>query len=203
MQLMVENLLSGVSEKAICVRVAEAAPGQDQHVTAIQLLVPQNIWGMKDPPADWQHAIQSGQAASPSAQAATPGGGRPLAGGTPAVELMPRTPEATESILQALRQQMAAIIQEGLKDFEDRLKALEAEAEARMVRRAEKADADAQGALEELRGDFLVQLASHTERSVAAAEENLRVRFVDMFVPRTRSSPDEPAFKKKDPDPDP
>lgn len=44
--------------KAICVHVWDAATGQTAHEIAVQLLKPQNLWGLKNPPADWQQAAE-------------------------------------------------------------------------------------------------------------------------------------------------
>ena len=53
-QVGIENPRTGAAEKAICVRVEEPAPGQTARYIAIQLLNPGNVWGIENPPADWE-----------------------------------------------------------------------------------------------------------------------------------------------------
>jgi len=52
-QLNVECPTTGIVAKAICVRVSDPAPGEEFRAIAIQLLMPGNIWGVRNPPADW------------------------------------------------------------------------------------------------------------------------------------------------------
>ncbi|HEV2234482.1 MAG TPA: hypothetical protein VGV68_13900 [Terriglobia bacterium] len=222
MHLTVENLLEGVAEQAICVSVAEPEPGEDQHVIAIQLLKPRNVWGVKNPPADWQTAAQISRqilASTPAprpAVAAAPGGPAqrdPVA--TQPADFDLRSAELAESVLQLLRRQAAGILRESLKEFEDRLKVLELGAEARLIKHSEKAISDAEAqvskkaedavggaevSLSKLRRDLLEQLAARTERAVASAEENLREKIAELSSPLDDISPDVHPEKKIFPD---
>lgn len=222
MHLTVENLLEGVAEQAICVSVAEPEPGEDQHVIAIQLLKPRNVWGVKNPPADWQTAAQISRqilASTPAprpAVAAAPGGPAqrdPVA--TQPADFDLRSAELAESVLQLLRRQAAGILRESLKEFEDRLKVLELGAEARLIKHSEKAISDAEAqvskkaedavggaevSLSKLRRDLLEQLAARTERAVASAEENLREKIAELSSPLDDTSPDVHPEKKIFPD---
>ena len=45
---------AGTSGKGVCVRVWDAAPGVAGHEIAVQLIKPQNLWAVPDPPPDWE-----------------------------------------------------------------------------------------------------------------------------------------------------
>ena len=197
MHLTVENLLEGVAEQAICVSVAEPEPGQDHHEIAIQLLKPRNVWGVKNPPADWQIAAEVSKQilASTAGRGVTDAGVREAPARRDAAvaqssEIDQRSAELAESVLQLLRRQAAGILRESLKDFEDRLKALESGAEARFIQHSEKAIAVAEASLTRLRRELLEQLTAQTERAVASAEENLRTRIAELSSPLPELSPD-------------
>jgi hypothetical protein len=44
---------TGTTGKAVCVRVWDAPQGEGGHEIAVQLIKPQNLWGVAEPPADW------------------------------------------------------------------------------------------------------------------------------------------------------
>jgi hypothetical protein len=50
---------AGTSGKGVCVRVWEPAPGVAGHEIAIQLIKPQNLWGVPNPPPDWEIVIRT------------------------------------------------------------------------------------------------------------------------------------------------
>ncbi len=214
MQLMVENLWDGIAEKAICVRVIESEPGQEQHVIAIQLLHPRNIWGVKDPPADWQFALGPIEPAPALAVAPTPAGPRmgshlAAASGTnpsppyPApttTELEQRSSELVESVLALLRRQASGILRESLKEFEDRLKAMEAGAEERMAQHSSEALAGAEISLNQLRQEMLEQIRAQAEQAAVFAEDSIRERVGELFLPRSKTSHDLQPEKKAGPD---
>src|SRR5574337_291695 len=54
MQVVIACPASGLSENAICMRIWESVPGETMHDIAVQLVKPQNLWGVENPPADWQ-----------------------------------------------------------------------------------------------------------------------------------------------------
>jgi len=222
MHLTVENLMEGVAEEAICVSVAEPESGQDQHVIAIQLLNPRNVWGVKNPPADWQSAAEASRQTLSSAPTPRPtdaGASKTPTQREPVViqsaDLDLRSAELAESVLQLLRRQAAGILRESLKEFEDRLKVLESGAEARIIRNSEKAIAvaddqvsrkaeiavaDIEVSLSKLRLDLLEQLAARTQRAVASAEENLRARIAELSSPLIEITPDVQPEKKISPE---
>jgi F0F1-type ATP synthase membrane subunit b/b' len=58
-QVNIENPVNVLSGKAICVSFEEAPPGQVPHAIGVQLLQPQNIWGVKNPPPDWERVLSA------------------------------------------------------------------------------------------------------------------------------------------------
>ncbi|MHB8652472.1 MAG: hypothetical protein ACYDA9_01200 [Terriglobia bacterium] len=222
MHLTVENLLEGVAEQAICVSVAEPEPGEDQHVIAIQLLKPRNVWGVKNPPPDWQAAEEvsrqilasiPGRRVTDAVAPEAPALRDPVA--TQIADLDLRSAELAESVLQLLRRQAAGILRESLKEFEERLKILESGAEARLIlhsdkaisdveaqvsKKAEDIVADAEVSLSKLRRDLLEQLADRIERAVVSVDEKLRERITELSSPLIETSPDVDTEKKTFPD---
>jgi len=187
MQLTVENLLDGSSEKAICIRVTPAESPEDRQVLAIQLVTPRNIWGMKDPPADWQLALITNPSAPPPPEIINLAGGsstralKPDAASEPALER--RAAEVTQAALQDLRRQAALIMQDSLREFESCLKSLEAAAEARMVERSEITSHDTEKSLDHLLYQFLEQLTERTNQMAAESEDDLRHKLAELFAP--------------------
>ena len=60
---------AGTSGKGVCVRVWDAKPGVAGHEIAVQLIKPQNLWGIPNPPPDWEVVAKSmvqGRAVQPS-----------------------------------------------------------------------------------------------------------------------------------------
>jgi hypothetical protein len=50
---------AGTSGKGVCIRVWDPTPGVAGHEIAIQLIKPQNLWGVTNPPADWEVVAKS------------------------------------------------------------------------------------------------------------------------------------------------
>ena len=77
MLVNLESPKAGASGKAVCLEVWDPKPGVAGHEIALQLIKPQNLWGVPNPPADWEivaKAMAQGrvvQTESP-ARAATP-----------------------------------------------------------------------------------------------------------------------------------
>lgn len=187
MQLTVENLLVGLAEKAICIRVTSPERPDDRQIVAIQLVIPRNVWGMKDPPADWQHAIDTNSPAPAPVEGNKPASGSATRGSPAESPLNAgadrHAAEITETALQDLRRQAAQVIQDSLREFENCLKTLEAGAEARLVQRWEITSTDAEKSLDHLLCQFLEQLTARSARVAAASEEDLRRRITELFSP--------------------
>lgn len=68
MVVTLESRHASSPAKAICVHVWDPPRGEIRHEVAVQLLKPQNIWGLEDPPGDWQtvaEALVHGRSAGP------------------------------------------------------------------------------------------------------------------------------------------
>lgn len=205
MQLTVENLLAGEAEKAICVRVSEPEPGQDKHDMAIQFLHPRNIWGVKNPPPDWQApgGVTTALPELPTAYvSAPPKPGAATSAPVPEPGFEQRANELAESVLELLRRQAAGVLRDSLKEFEEHLKVLEAGAEARIIQQSEKAVAvagartrqqtdkaveETELSLGKMRRELMDQLAARTERTLAEMEQTLRSRIAEFFSPFLKS----------------
>ena len=67
---------SGTSGKGVCIRVWDPPPGVVGHEIAVQLIKPQNLWGVPNPPPDWELVAKNmvhgraGQGESPARSAA-------------------------------------------------------------------------------------------------------------------------------------
>ena len=59
MIVTIECPKAGTSGKGVCVRVWDPAPGATGHEIAIQLIKPQNLWGVPNPPPDWEIVIKT------------------------------------------------------------------------------------------------------------------------------------------------
>lgn len=69
MLVIVECPQAGTWGKGICIRVWDALPGVIGHEIAIQLTTPQNLWGVPNPPADWEEVAKAcGQGAATRAE---------------------------------------------------------------------------------------------------------------------------------------
>ena len=99
---------AGATGKAVCVKVWDAPEGVGGHAIAVQLVKPQNLWGVPEPPADWAivaKAMVEGprvQAESPTEAAEPPSAPAPTAPppqSSPAPAAPPRVPlEPTSSL---------------------------------------------------------------------------------------------------------
>lgn len=50
---------AGTSGKGVCIRVWDPSPGVAGHEIAVQLIKPQNLWAVPNPPADWEVVAKS------------------------------------------------------------------------------------------------------------------------------------------------
>lgn len=206
MQVEVETAHSKGGRKAICVWVGEAQPGNPAHDIAVQLLNSGNIWGLESPPPDWEtSAALGGPPGAPARESLVakvplrPSAPAPGAAPPPApasgfsvdvqfAELEQRAAQLMESVLQITRKQADDIVESALRGFEQRLKELMSSAEARFSERAEKAYADFESSVQNLRVDLAEQLAARTEQVVETAEEALRSKVAELFSEALRPS---------------
>jgi hypothetical protein len=195
-QVGIENPRTGAAEKAICVRVEEPAPGQTAHYIAVQLLNPGNVWGIENPPADWEIvATALGGRAAPSPRPATklevlPRPASTAAAAPAVLALPPATPDAAvlfaelekrsaelmESVVQILRKQTDEIIAKALWGFQQRLEEATTAGETRFGERVDQAFAELESALKTFRADLEDELTARQEQAVESAEQALRAR---------------------------
>jgi hypothetical protein len=191
MQVSIESPLTGAVEKAVCVRVYESVPGESRHFIATQLVRPGNIWGLEDPPSDWtavaENMLGKGPVMARPTVASRAEPGEPLPS-MPILESQAATAEQqasslTESILQVFRQQIQVIADATLRDFESRLKQLEAEAADRIHERAKEALNGASSVLDAIREDASSQMVAQSAEAVATAEQEIRTRVAEILAP--------------------
>jgi hypothetical protein len=200
MQVGIENFWTAQAEKAICVRVEEPAPGETARHIAVQLLHPGNIWGIENPPADWETAAsESGGRATPSPRPATklevlprPASAATAAPGVLApppaapdadvlfAELERRSAELMESVLQILRRQTDEIVAKALGGFQQRLEEASTAGETRFGERVDQAFAELESALQTFRADLADELTTRQEQAVESAEQALRARISEL-----------------------
>jgi hypothetical protein len=217
MQVGLENYWTGEAEKAICVRVEEPAPGQTARHIAVQLLNPGNVWGIENPPADWEivAAELGGRAArSPRAAAKLEVLPRPASTAAPAVlapppaapdadvlfaELEKRSAELMESVLQILRKQTDEIVAKALGGFQQRLEEASTAGETRLGERVDQAFAELESALKTFRADLEDELTARQEQAVESAEQALRAKVAALVSTTFGSGTSGPTGKASDP----
>jgi len=85
---------TGMTGKAVCVKVWDTTPGVPSHEIAVQLIKPQNMWGLANPPADWEivaKTLVQGRTVQPERPGRVPS---PLPPATPS----PVTPKGTTPV---------------------------------------------------------------------------------------------------------
>jgi hypothetical protein len=177
MMVTVENLRNGQSGKAICVQVYDAVPGEATHDIAVQLVHPGNIWGVENPPADWESvAAELGGRAFPSegratipvaaSQAAPTIPARPPAPQVSAevasaqlAGLEKRAAEIIDGAAQSLRVRSDEVVNDVHRDFHQQLEVMVKGAEQRGVQAMERASVQFGSALETLKGEALAEIS--------------------------------------------
>jgi hypothetical protein len=89
---------AGTSGKGVCIRVWDPPPGVVGHEIAVQLIKPQNLWGVTNPPADWEIAAKSmvqGRAVQTESPARP---APPVAPNVTAPVAVPRTPAIPQAV---------------------------------------------------------------------------------------------------------
>jgi len=142
---------AGTTGKGVCVKVWDAPAGVVGHEIAVQLVRPQNLWSVPNPPADWEivaktmvegptvQAEPPTQAAAPPSPAAPPlvphAQTSPL--GTLTVdlrlaELEGRSAQLLESFLDIMRGQAEEITRTSLEELRQQVEVLLQDAEERL-----------------------------------------------------------------------
>lgn len=209
MMVSIECPATQLSAKGVCVHVFDPPPGETAHEIAVQLVKPQNMWGLKNPPPDWEtiapelvkgkgapaERAPAARPASPPVSAAPPAPVEATApAGLPDAEMQlaileQRAAQLMESVLQILRTQGDEFVRDTVDTFRQQVKALVKEAEEQIQKRAEKSYEDVEASLMTLRGDLAEQLSQRTDQIVANAEEALRAKVGEMFATMLKPGP--------------
>jgi hypothetical protein len=191
MQVCIDNPQNGASEKVVCVRIEGDVPGEDAHYIAVQLVRPGNIWGVPDPPADWEvvaaNTLGSGHRsqpviAAPPAVVPAPEVSIPVVE-SQAVTWEQQSAELVESALQILRRQIEVLLNAALKEFESHLELLEKEAGNRLELRSGKTLAEVSTIIQGMREEIVGQITAHGNLVVDAAERDLRAKVAEILSP--------------------
>lgn len=181
MQVTVESPRTGSVVKAICVQTNESVPGTDVRCVSVQLEKPGNIWGIEDPPADWEaleNAEQNSQSADPAQNAKE---APPSAWGirdTQAAALEQQATQVVDVALQRLRGLVEEMLGAAFEDFQQRLDAALSAAEARLGERTSQSNAEAESTLKDFREELDLQAA----QTVASTEEALRAQVPNILA---------------------
>lgn len=178
MIVTVEAVRTGQGGKAICVQVYEPSPGETAHNIAVQLVQPGNIWGVENPPPDWETVeVELGgrhfasKAADLKASVTTM---KPLlqtpatpvpASLTPAVsrgdvdvlfaDLEKRAARLMESVLEILRIQADSTVRSSLQEVEKQVESMVTAGGARLQERADQTGVELEISLEAFRTEAM------------------------------------------------
>jgi hypothetical protein len=184
MMVTVENVRAGQGGKAVCVQVHEAEPGATTHAIALQLVHPGNIWGVENPPADWDSvaAELGGRNVSPQESAGRPAGTVMRPPAAPPVDQPPvgevlrevvsaqvaslekRAGDIVNTAAQNLRGKSDDVVSEVHREFHQQLEVMVKAAERRNLQAMEVASAQFGSALETLKGEALAEISRETLR---------------------------------------
>lgn len=203
MQVGIENRWTGDAEKAICVRVEEPAPGQTARCIAIQLVNPRNVWGIENPPADWEEGAGEWRVQGPASPAAVAPSALIPPRPTPDAdvlfaELEKRSAELMESVLEIMRKQTDQIVAKALREFQQRLGEASTAGETRFGERVEQAFAELESALKTFRADLEDELTARQEQAVESAEQALRAKVAALVSTVLGSGTSGPTIKASD-----
>ena len=196
MLLTLECPKAGTTGKAVCVKIWDPPEGVAGHEIALQLIRPQNLWGVPNPPADWESIaksmVQGRQApvetpprgVAPAPAPAVPG--RILPPAQPSVdkrlaEFERRAQQLVESVLETLRTQVEEFMSSSLEDLRAQVDVLIRDAEQRLREGSQQSYEESAASLIGLRVDLTEQLTSCSQQLIRAADEALRTRFRELF----------------------
>jgi hypothetical protein len=186
MQVGLECPRSGMSGKAVCVRIIPSESGEPVNEMAVQLIVPANLWGIENPPEDW---IFEGAAGAGRSEATGRSSGIFFAGthaGGLVEEPPARSPTSHDvsatAALDGFEKRVAAILEKALAGFETRLKTLEAESQARLTQHGEQALEQLEAFAEHCEQRLNDVVQAQREELPAATEETIRAKVSEVFA---------------------
>jgi hypothetical protein len=202
---------AGTMGKAVCVKVWDPAEGVAGHEIAVQLIKPQNIWGVPNPPADWESVAKSmvqgrlAPAEHPpravaSAPAAAPAAAVPVRMPPPVLptvdqrlaEFERRSQQLVESVLDILRTQAEELTRSSLEEFRAQVDVLIRDAEERLREGSQQSYEESAASLIGLRADLTEQMTSRSAQLIRSADEALRTRFRELFGTQSKVVPPKP-----------
>ncbi|MGA3167273.1 MAG: hypothetical protein ABSF14_14290 [Terriglobia bacterium] len=198
---------AGTMGKAVCVKVWDPAEGVAGHEIAVQLIKPQNIWGVPNPPADWESVAKSmvqGRLAPtehpPRAVASAPAAVVPVRMPPPAIstvdqrlaEFERRAQQLVESVLEILRTQAEELTRSSLEEFRAQVDVLIRDAEERLREGSQQSYEESAASLIGLRADLTEQMTSRSAQLIRSADEALRTRFRELFGTQSKAVPPKP-----------
>ncbi len=198
---------AGTMGKAVCVKVWDPAEGVAGHEIAVQLIKPQNIWGVPNPPADWESVAKSmvqGRLAPtehpPRAVASAPAAVVPVRMPPPAIstvdqrlaEFERRAQQLVESVLEILRTQAEELTRSSLEEFRAQVDVLIRDAEERLREGYQQSYEESAASLIGLRADLTEQMTSRSAQLIRSADEALRTRFRELFGTQSKAVPPKP-----------
>jgi len=198
---------AGTMGKAVCVKVWDPAEGVAGHEIAVQLIKPQNIWGVPNPPADWESVAKSmvqGRLAPtehpPRAVASAPAAVVPVRMPPPAIstvdqrlaEFERRAQQLVESVLEILRTQAEELTRSSLEEFRAQVDVLIRDAEERLREGSQQSYEESAASLIGLRADLTEQMTSRSAQLIRSADEALRTRFRGLFGTQSKAVPPTP-----------
>ena len=167
---------AGMSAKGVCVRVWDSPTGVVGHEIAVQLVKPQNLWGVSSPPPDWEIVAKAmvrqgrGIQAQPPAQPAVPAPPRaPVSISVPRAPAIPKADVFVAPVPPPVVALLGPTPDAGLT-FEQRL----AELERRSTQLMESVLDIMRGQAEELTRRCLVEFGQQVDALVKDADVRLR-----------------------------
>ncbi len=210
MLFMLEFPEAGTAGEAVCVHVWDSPSGEAACEIALQLVKPQNLWGIKDPPADWEEVAENlvlGRLPrtrldfNPPLVSMKAGSTVPVSSGRPALptvdlllaELEQRAAQLMEFVLQLIRNESDEVLRRRLQEFRQQVDAIVKDAEARLRQHSQATREETRSSLDSLRKDSVAQLASQTAEVVESAEQTVRAKVGELFEALLKPSTGDPA----------
>jgi hypothetical protein len=186
MQVELECPRSGMSGKAVCVRIAPSDSGERVSDMAVQLIVPANLWGIENPPEDW---VFAGAVGTGRPEGIGRSSGIFFAGthtGGSAEELPARSPASFDALataaLERFEKRVAAIVEQALAEFETRLKTLEAGTQARLTQHGDQALEQMEEFAQHCERRLTESVEARKEELAAAIDEAVRAKAGELFA---------------------
>ena len=196
MIVTVEVVRTGQGGKAVCVQVYEPSPGETLHNIAVQLVQPGNIWGVENPPPDWETVEGelggrhfAAKATDPKASAINmrpvlqaPSASALSKGDVDALfaDLEKRSARLMESVLDILRIQADGTVRSSIEEVGKRVESIVAAAEPRLQQRADQVGVELEMTLEAFRteamGEVVREALQGFQQRLDALSKELELR---------------------------